>query len=92
MSIFDQDKFLTKKPMSETKQPTADKQEAYQAFIAHYNLSPLNNDAIMNCLFELNEKMNGVEALIMAMYIHLPEDQRNEIIDMKEKLDKNNWK
>ena len=92
MSIFDQDNFLTKKPMAETKQPTKDKQEAYQAFIEHYNLSPLNNDAIMNCLFELNEKMNGVEALIMAMYIHLPEDQRNEIIDMKEKLDKNNWK
>lgn len=44
--------------MSETKQPTADKQEAYQAFIEHYNLSPLNNDAIMNCLFELNEKIN----------------------------------
>ena len=47
--------------MSETKQPTADKQEAYQAFIAHYNLSPLNNDAIMNCLFELNEKINLLE-------------------------------
>lgn len=42
--------------MSETPTPTKEKQEAYQAFIEHYNLNPSNNDAIMNCLFELNEE------------------------------------
>lgn len=47
--------------MSETPRPTADKQEAYQAFIDHYNLSPLNNDAIMNCLFEQSEKIERME-------------------------------
>lgn len=67
MSIFDQDNFLTKKPMAETKQPTKDKQEAYQAFIEHYNLSPLNNDAIMNCLFEMNEKIDRfVKRIVIA--------------------------
>ncbi len=50
--------------MSETKQPTADKQEAYQAFIEHYNLSPLNNDAIMNCLFEHADEIRKLKEYI----------------------------
>lgn len=51
--------------MSETKQPTADKQEAYQAFIEHYNLSPLNNDAIMNCLFEQHQEIQKLKQVNM---------------------------
>jgi hypothetical protein len=44
--------------MSETPKPQ-DK-EAFNAFVAKYNLEPANNDAIMNCLFELNEKIDAV--------------------------------
>ena len=47
--------------MSETPRPTADKQEAYQAFIEHYNLNPSNNDAIMNCLFEQAEEIQTLK-------------------------------
>jgi len=51
MWLFDQS--ITILTMPETLQPTEDKQEAYQAFIEKYSLNPSNNDAIMNCLFEL---------------------------------------
>ena len=58
MQYNDQDNFLTKKPMSETPKPQ--NKEAFNAFVAKYNLDPLNNDAIMNCLFELNEKLEEI--------------------------------
>ena len=57
MWMFNQDNFLTKKPMPET--PKSKDKEAFEAFVAKYNLDPLNNSAIMNCLFEMNEKMNN---------------------------------
>lgn len=53
--------------MSETPTPTKEKQEAYQAFIRHYSLDPSNNDAIMNCLFELKEENNIAHARIDEM-------------------------
>lgn len=48
--------------MAETPKPQDT--EAFNAFIAKYNLDPANNNAIMNCLFELSEKMNEVGMFI----------------------------
>jgi hypothetical protein len=41
--------------------PTSKNKEAFNDFIAKYNLEPLNNDAIMNCLFELNEEIQKLK-------------------------------
>jgi hypothetical protein len=49
--------------MSETPRPQDT--EAFNAFVAKYNLSPLNNDAIMNCLFELNEKIEDIAKYVI---------------------------
>jgi hypothetical protein len=48
--------------MAETR--TTDNKEAFNAFVSKYNLDPSNNHAIMNCLFELSEKMNEVGMFI----------------------------
>lgn len=48
--------------MAETPKPQDT--EAFNAFVAKYNLDPANNNAIMNCLFELSEKMNEVGMFI----------------------------
>lgn len=48
--------------MAETPKPQDT--EAFNAFVAKYNLDPANNLAIMNCLFELSEKMNEVGMFI----------------------------
>jgi hypothetical protein len=48
--------------MSET--PVTQDKEAFDAFKKKYNLNPANNLAIMNCLFELNEKMNEMSKYI----------------------------
>lgn len=37
--------------MAETPKPQD--QEAFKAFVKHYNLDPLNKDAINNCLFDI---------------------------------------
>jgi hypothetical protein len=64
--------------MAETKQPSKDKQEAYQAFIAHYNLSPLNNDAIMNCLFEISEYLEIAHLRIDEMQLAINKLEERE--------------
>ena len=48
--------------------PKSKDKEAFNAFVAKYNLDPLNNNAIMNCLFELNEKLEGF-SLVVAQKI-----------------------
>lgn len=53
--------------MPETKTPQNKK--AFNAFVAKYNLDPLNVQAIMNCLFELNEKIEET-----AKYISIDVD------------------
>lgn len=53
--------------MAETPKPQDT--EAFNAFIAKYNLDPANNNAIMNCLFELNEKIEEI-----AKYISIDVD------------------
>lgn len=63
--------------MSETKQPTADKQEAYQAFIEHYNLNPSNNDAIMNCLFEQNQKFEEISTMLSIIFVKFWMDEKD---------------
>ena len=77
MWLFDQDNFLTKKPMPET--PKSKDKEAFNAFVAKYNLDPLNNNAIMNCLFELSQENENAHKRI---------DQMQQVID--EWLIKNN--
>ena len=52
--------------MSET--PVTQDKEAFEAFKRKYNLDPANNLAIMNCLFELNEKLEGF-SLVVAQKI-----------------------
>ena len=47
--------------MAET--PTPHNKEAFNAFVAKYNLDPLNNDAIMNCLFEQDERIKRLEVI-----------------------------
>lgn len=37
--------------MAETPKPQD--QEAFKAFVKHYNLDPLNKEAINNCLFDI---------------------------------------
>jgi len=65
MWLFDQDNFLTKQPMAET--PVTQDKEAFNAFVSKYNLDPLNHLAIMNCLFEMNEKIDRfVKRIVIA--------------------------
>lgn len=59
MWLFDQDNFLTKKHMAETK--TTQNKEAFEVFVAKFNLDPLNVLAINNCLFDLNERISALE-------------------------------
>lgn len=56
--------------MSET--PVTQDKEAFEAFKRKYNLDPANNLAIMNCLFELNEKINLLE-MYLAKRVTLEE-------------------
>lgn len=57
--------------MPETRQPSKDKQEAFNAFVAKYNLDPLNNDAIMNCLFELFDTSRKQTDIIHEEFIRI---------------------
>jgi hypothetical protein len=57
MWLFDQSFNLINMPET----PTSKNKEAFNDFIAKYNLEPLNNDAIMNCLFELNEEIQKLK-------------------------------
>ena len=43
--------------------PKSKDKEAFNAFVAKYNLDPLNNDAIMNCLFEQDERIKRLEVI-----------------------------
>ena len=65
------------KPMAETPKPQD--AEAFNAFIAKYNLDPANNNAIMNCLFELSQDNDNAHKRI---------DQMQQVID--DALIKNN--
>ncbi len=41
--------------MAETPKPQD--QEAFKAFVKHYNLDPLNKEAINNCLFDIAKRI-----------------------------------
>ena len=77
--------------MSETKQPSKDKQEAYQAFIEHYNLNPSNNDAIMNCLFEISEDLEIAHLRIDEMQLAINKLEEREDWPLMEIYDKAIW-
>lgn len=77
--------------MSETKQPAEDKRGAYQSFIAHYNLSPLNNDAIMNCLFEISEDLEIAHLRIDEMQLAINKLEEREDWPLMEIYDKAIW-
>lgn len=51
--------------MSETPKPQDT--EAFNAFVSKYNLDPSNNDAIMNCLFELSQDNDNAQKRIDQM-------------------------
>ena len=59
--------------------PKSKDKEAFNAFVAKYNLDPLNNNAIMNCSFELSQENENAHKRI---------DQMQQVID--EWLIKNN--
>lgn len=47
--------------MAETPKPQ--NQEAFNAFVKHYNLDPLNKDAINNCLFDIAKRIDIVKSV-----------------------------
>lgn len=48
--------------------PKSKDKEAFNAFVAKYNLDPLNNNAIMNCLFEQEQQLIKLHEFVLAWF------------------------
>lgn len=71
--------------------PKSKDKEAFNAFVAKYNLDPLNNNAVMNCLFELKEENNIAHARIDEMQQAINKLEAREDWPLMEIYDKAIW-